>query len=155
VSARIKILVVDDDPLVLRLTRWRLESAGYEVVLRSEALGTAKAIRQHRPDLVLLDVDMPGLTGDALARLLRQTPNLPEHSIAFHSSAEPDVLERMCEESGAIGWVRKTPDSAELLARIGFLLLKKANAGRRARTTSSGGRATLSSNADEMAWFKR
>jgi CheY-like chemotaxis protein len=40
VSARIKIMVVDDEPLVLKLTRRRLESAGYEVVLRSEALGT-------------------------------------------------------------------------------------------------------------------
>jgi two-component system, response regulator PdtaR len=151
-----KLMVVDDDPLVLKLTRWRLESAGYEVVVRSEPFGTANAIRDHRPDLVLLDVNMPGLTGDALARLLRQTPSLPEHCIAFHSSADPDVLERMCEETGALGWIQKTPDGAELLARIGFLLLKRANAIRGARSSGAvGPRATLSSDAGEMAWFKR
>src|SRR5690242_20012919 len=58
------ILVVDDSPVVLELTGSALEGAGYKVVLRSRGEGTVAAVLQERPDLVLLDVNMPRLSGD-------------------------------------------------------------------------------------------
>jgi CheY-like chemotaxis protein len=131
-------MVVDDDPVTLKLTRVRLEGAGYDVILREEAIGTANAIRQHLPDLVLLDVHMPGLSGDALARLIQQDPSL-RACVALFSSADPELLEELVQKSGAIGWVRKTADTGEFLARIGLLLLKKANAAGKARLTPAFG----------------
>ena len=64
------VLVVDDDPIVLEVTRERLEGAGYIVYVREEALGTSQWSAEFQPDIVLLDVNMPALTGLDLAQLL-------------------------------------------------------------------------------------
>ena len=60
-----KILVVDDDPLVRDAVAQLLERAGFRVETHDSGFGLVMAIRTHRPDLVLLDVSMPGLRGDS------------------------------------------------------------------------------------------
>ncbi|HOU94276.1 MAG TPA: response regulator, partial [Polyangiaceae bacterium] len=66
------VLVVDDDPIVLETTRLRLARAGWDVETRDQALGTAQWIVERRPDVVLLDVGMPGVSGDVIAEVLRR-----------------------------------------------------------------------------------
>lgn len=123
---RTKILVVDDDVIVLQVTKERLESAGYEVVARDAPLGTMKAILDFEPDLVLLDVNMPGLSGEGLAELVRRNPNMPRYSVAFHSSASAETLETLTAQVGALGWISKTGDASEFLVGVQSLLRKKA-----------------------------
>ena len=65
-----KILVVDDNPLALKFAKVKLESAGYEVITHHGALGTLGIILQKNPDYVLMDVMMPGLSGDQLVSLI-------------------------------------------------------------------------------------
>src|SRR5262245_45595791 len=67
-----RVMVGADDPLACQVISAILGSRGYEVSVRSEALGTLATITRERPDVVILDVNMPGLSGDALARLVAQ-----------------------------------------------------------------------------------
>jgi CheY-like chemotaxis protein len=70
-----KVLVVDDDEQYLKVTARVLRTAGYDVVTRSNVIGTSAAVVSERPDMVLIDLDMPGLDGDRLAVLI-------QHSVA-------------------------------------------------------------------------
>src|SRR5262249_26271874 len=67
-TRRMRFMVVDDDPVVLEVTRERLSFMGYDVIVRESALGTSAAILRERPDVVLLDVNMPSLSGEQLAQ---------------------------------------------------------------------------------------
>lgn len=100
-----KVLVVDDDLIVCELLRERLQSAGHEVVVRDQALGTSRWILEHAPDVVLLDVMMPALSGVELAALLRRRGL--DTKIVFHSSKSKEELEALVESSGALGFIRK------------------------------------------------
>ena len=110
------ILVVDDDIVVLEVTRERLEGAGFSVVTRSSALGTSAFIRKEKPDYILLDVNMPSLSGDALARLLSE--GHPRSRVILHSSQERTSLSALAEKCGAIGVIAKTDDDDEFLAQL-------------------------------------
>jgi CheY-like chemotaxis protein len=100
-------LVVDDDLVSLEVTRERLERAGFEVVTRESALGTSAFIMKEKPDYVLLDVHMPGLTGDALAKLLKgRGPS----RVILHSCSDRRHLTTLAQQCGASGVIEKTDD---------------------------------------------
>ena len=67
-----KILVVDDDPRVLDLTEQILEEEGYDIVTFSTPLGVVKKVQEEKPDLLLMDLNMPALDGDKVCRVLRK-----------------------------------------------------------------------------------
>jgi two-component system, OmpR family, response regulator CpxR len=106
--ARRRFLVVDDDVVALEVSRERLENAGFSVVTRNTALGTSAYIKKEKPDFVLLDVHMPGLPGDALAKLLSEGDFLP--GVILHSATRKDVLAPLALGCGAIGVIEKTDD---------------------------------------------
>ncbi len=118
-------MVVDDDPVSLEVARARLESRGHEVLTRDRAFGTTAAILRERPDVVLLDINMPGLPGDDLLRAIK-TRNLlpPEQRTAFilHSGEDAATLRRYVEETGALGAIEKSADHAAFLASFEALL---------------------------------
>jgi CheY-like chemotaxis protein len=111
-------ILVDDDPIVLEITRDRLQRAGYFVITRDQALGTSTAISQEEPDVVLLDVSMPGLSGEALARIIGQNPRHERTAIIFHSGGEPADLQTLVARTGAVGSIQKTSDAS--LFRLQF-----------------------------------
>jgi CheY-like chemotaxis protein len=118
VNSRGKVLVVDDDPVVLKITRARLEGAGFEVVTRQEALGTSQAILSELPALVLLDLNMPALAGDAIAELLSDKLHERNISIIFHSSSDLVTLQAKARASGVIGAIPKTGDDELFVAQF-------------------------------------
>jgi two-component system alkaline phosphatase synthesis response regulator PhoP len=109
-------LVVDDDVVALEVSRERLEDAGFSVVTRNKALGTSAYIRTEKPDYVLLDVHMPGLPGDALAKLLSDRDF--ETKIILHSATHKDQLVSLASACGAIGVIEKTDDDQAFLAQL-------------------------------------
>jgi CheY-like chemotaxis protein len=113
-----KILIVDDDPIALEVARERLEDAGYTVVTRESALGTSSAILNERPDLVLLDVNMPALKGDSLAHLLRETVRQTGTRVVLYSASSRASLIDLARECGAAGAVQKSGDAAAFLREI-------------------------------------
>jgi len=110
-----RILVVDDEPQIRRIMRTELTSAGYEVddaKTGEEALGK---VREFRPDLVLLDINMPGMGGLAACRAIRADANVALIMLTVHNT-EAAKVEAL--DAGADDFVTKPFSTPELLARI-------------------------------------
>ena len=106
-----KVMLVDDDATTLTVLTAMLEDEGYEVVARTEALGTSQAIHREQPDVAVVDVRMPGLAGDRLAGLIVKSN--PTVTVILHSSLPAAQLERLSRESGAAGFVQKKAGPSE------------------------------------------
>jgi CheY-like chemotaxis protein len=123
--ARMKVMVVDDDPVALEIASAILESQGHEVLARNKALGTAVAVLRECPDVVVLDIRMPGLSGPELLKVIRsQDPARGAQPTAFilYSGLERAELERLVEETGALGAVEKAAAPGELASTLETLL---------------------------------
>ena len=110
-----RVLVVDDEPQIRRIMRVTLTSAGYEVddaKTGEEALGK---VREFRPDLVLLDINMPGMGGLAACRAIRSNANTAIIMLTVHNT-EAAKVEAL--DAGADDFVTKPFSTPELLARI-------------------------------------
>lgn len=110
-----RILVVDDEPQIRRIMRTTLTGAGYEVddaKNGEEALGK---LREFRPDLVLLDINMPGMGGMAACRAIRADSDTAIIMLTVHNT-EAAKVEAL--DAGADDFVAKPFSTPELLARI-------------------------------------
>jgi len=106
------ILFIDDDDKDGLATFHRLTKLGFHARFHRGPFGTLAAIRDTQCDLVLLDVNMPGLDGPALVRVIRHTYNqLP---VLLYSNMEKAVLERIVRHIGADGAVIKDSTDEEL-----------------------------------------
>jgi CheY-like chemotaxis protein len=110
-----RILVVDDDPIVLEVVRARLESAGHEVHTRENAIGTTQWVATHRPDFVLLDISMPAISGNELLLLLKKRDVTSGVGVIFYSGLPPEQLASVVRDSGALGAISKSADEARFL----------------------------------------
>jgi DNA-binding response OmpR family regulator len=116
-----KIMIVDDDATTLRIVSAVLESRGHRVVERGTAIGTTVSILREKPDVVLLDVRMPGLAGDKLAALIGQEAK-SRPIVIFHSSLPARELEGLVRSTGAAGFVPKGVPPAVFLAEFDGLV---------------------------------
>jgi DNA-binding response OmpR family regulator len=121
----LKVMVVDDDTLALEVAAAALETRGHVVIKRDSALGTMLAIRRDKPDVVLLDVHMPGLTGDALTKLIVAAKGAHEPVIVLYSATDARELEPLAASCGAAGWIEKTSNPGEFLKRFAQLISDK------------------------------
>jgi DNA-binding response OmpR family regulator len=134
---KFRVLVVDDDALVLDIVRLRLEEAGHEVITREEALGAARAIQDESPDVLLLDVNMPGLSGVALANLVTESHEGKPIKVILHSARSQKDLADLVHACGAIGSIAKTGDKKRFL--LEFEALTTRSTGRDGVAASAGG----------------
>jgi DNA-binding response OmpR family regulator len=111
-----KVMVVDDDRVALEVARERLEGAGFEVITRDVAIGTSASIVTERPDIVLLDVNMPGIRGNLIAKLV--TAREHKASIILHTASDADDLRGMASECGAVGIIEKTASDRGFIAQF-------------------------------------
>jgi CheY-like chemotaxis protein len=118
-----RVLIVDDDINLSRLASMILENSGeYEVMIVNESLRALLAAVQFRPDVMVLDVDMPGKDGGDLAReaasdlRLRDIPILFLTGLVSHEEAGAGALER-----GGMKFLAKPVEPALLLAEVGRL----------------------------------
>ena len=114
-----RILVVDDEPQIRRIMRTTLTAAGYEVEDAKTGEEALKKLRDYRPDLVLLDINMPGMGGLAACRELRADPNVAIVMLTVHNT-EADKVKAL--DAGADDFVTKPFSTPELLARIRAVL---------------------------------
>ncbi len=122
-----KILVVDDDPIVLESTRAQLEKAGYQVVVNNNASGTPRLIISESPDVVLVDVMMPGLAGDEFVGFIVENEIFKESDVGFilYSSKDSNELNELVKQSGALGAIQKTSDEQKFLTELASLIAQK------------------------------
>lgn len=110
------ILVVDDDAPIITLMRSLLREFGYEARTATSGPAAIEAARAEAPDLVLLDKNMPGMSGEDVIRTLRGEVGLQEVPILL-LTGDP-VTRQEIDELGANGTVQKPFDLQDLLAQI-------------------------------------
>jgi two-component system response regulator GlrR len=115
-SGKARLLLVDDDPDLLRLLEIRLRSSGYAVTAVESGTRALASIAAARPDLVLTDLRMEGLDGLALFQQVQAAhPGLPVIILTAHGSI-PDAVAAV--KSGVFGYLTKPYDPAELLSEV-------------------------------------
>ena len=113
-----RILVVDDDREVARLMRSYLERAGYAVQVAYDGDTAWHMLRADRPDLLLLDLMLPGRDGYEITRLLRGDPNLAHIPIIMLTARIDDTDKIVGLEMGADDYVTKPYNPREVVARV-------------------------------------
>jgi len=120
------ILLVDDDPVLLKMVGMTFHRAGYEVVVALNGPDAMRKIAEKQPDLVILDVMLPGMSGHEVCQHLRETPET-EHLPIIMLSALNQVEDKMAGFSaGADDYLVKPIPPEELLARVKVLLARSA-----------------------------
>ena len=112
---KVKILVIDDQDYILRLVEAMLVPEGYDVVLAHDGKEGLEKVGETSPDLILLDIRMPGLNGFEVLRIIRERYNTPVMMLTAVRDA-PSVRDAL--DIGADDYVRKPFRKGELLARI-------------------------------------
>jgi DNA-binding response OmpR family regulator len=118
-----RILVVDDEESILKVVEYALEQAEYEVHTAGDADGAEAALREVHPDLVILDVMLPGKSGLDIARDIRTTSNVP---IIMLSAKGEEVDRILGLEFGADDYVTKPFSPRELVSRVKAILRRVA-----------------------------
>jgi DNA-binding response OmpR family regulator len=113
------ILIVDDEPKITRLVRDYLESSGFGVLTAGDGREALMRARTERPDLVILDLGLPGLDGLDVARSLRREGDLP---IIMLTARDDETDKLIGLELGADDYVTKPFSPRELVARVRAVL---------------------------------
>lgn len=128
------ILVVDDDPQIVRLVRSYLEQAGFHVEVAYDGDEAWRLIRQLHPDLVVLDLMLPGRDGLAITQAVRNDPATRDVAILMLTARVEDIDRILGLEMGADDYVTKPFNPREVTARVKAILRRSAPA---AETKSS------------------
>jgi phosphoribosyl 1,2-cyclic phosphodiesterase len=120
-----KFLIVDDDPILLRLMRAVLEEGGHSVKSFDSSVQALREIPLDRPEVVISDVIMPEMDGFELCREIRSRPDLASIRIIMCSSKSYDFDRRRAKELGADGYIVKPIQRESLLRLIGEILSDK------------------------------
>jgi len=110
-----KILVVEDDRTLLDVIKYNLTKEGYTVFAAEDGIKALEGARDIKPDLVILDIMLPGMNGFEVCRILRKESNIP---IIFLSAKVDEVDKIVGLEIGADDYVTKPFSMRELLARV-------------------------------------
>jgi two-component system alkaline phosphatase synthesis response regulator PhoP len=113
-----KILIVEDDPSVLRATSYILEKEGYEVLSAENGLEGLKKARESSPDLLILDVMLPGIDGFEICHILRGEPRTAQLPILMFSAKGQDSDKATGLKVGADEYLTKPVDREVLLSKV-------------------------------------
>ncbi len=113
-----KVVVIDDSDIALEFTSAALVDAGIQVVTLTSPLGSTAAIIGEKPEVVLLDIDMPALSGEKVASILKRQRLMGATKIILYSDRDEKELLAAQQRCGADGFIRKTRDSAHLVAEV-------------------------------------
>jgi two-component system, OmpR family, response regulator len=114
-----KILIVDDDPRLRDLVRLALERAGYAVITAADGQSALTRAAREAPDLIVLDVGLPEMTGFEACRRIRARSDVP---ILFLTALDDEIDRVVGLELGADDYVTKPFSPRELVARVGAIL---------------------------------
>ncbi len=112
-----RILIADDDPDILDTAKLRLEAAGFEVLTTTGA-DTISDARDAKPDMILLDVIMPGMDGFSVLRELKRDPDLCDVPVIIFSAKPKASMIELFGPEGIAGYISKPYDPKELVAQI-------------------------------------
>lgn len=114
----LRALIIDDDDIARELLRSSLEDAKFDVFELPSPIGATKKIIDEKINVVVLDVMMPEVSGDKLAKLLRGNPKMGRVGIVLVSSLAPEELRKLQRESGADAIVQKGRIRQDLVGAV-------------------------------------
>ena len=120
-----KILVVDDDPAALRLVQYILQREGYEVITASNGLEGLRKATGESPDLIVLDIMLPGIDGFEIASRLRGQPSTSRTPIIMMSAKARDIDKATGLKVGADDYITKPADPSDVAKRVAALLARR------------------------------
>ncbi len=121
-TSRAAVLVVDDDPEILEMTSTLLNSAGYRAVEARTGDEALAELRRSRPALVLLDINMPGMNGWEVLRLVKEDEETARVPVVMFS-VNYEIREKLhALQQGAVDYVTKPFDTEGLLRRVGEII---------------------------------
>jgi two-component system, OmpR family, alkaline phosphatase synthesis response regulator PhoP len=122
------ILIVDDEPRIAALARDYLEHAGFTVRTAGDGPGALAAVKRDRPDLVVLDLGLPGLDGLDVTRRLREDPSTAALPIVMLTARDDEIDKLLGLELGADDYLTKPFSPRELVARVRAVLRRSERA---------------------------
>ena len=116
-EGRPKVLIVDDNEVSRMVARESLELGGFDVVELASPVGMSSVVSREKPDVVLMDVEMPAMEGDKAVEILLKH-RLHDCQVLLYSGRDPSELERLARECGARGFVSKSVTDEALAQAI-------------------------------------
>ncbi|WP_203902965.1 response regulator transcription factor [Virgisporangium aliadipatigenens] len=113
-----RVLVVDDDEDIRVLVAARLEAAGYRADMVADGPEALRAIRDDKPDLVILDVMMPGMSGFDVCREIREDPAVADLPVIMLTARDDGVAKLLGRARGADRYLAKPFDAPDLLSAV-------------------------------------
>jgi two-component system alkaline phosphatase synthesis response regulator PhoP len=113
-----KILIIDDQPFMIKLLRYNLKKNGYDTVTETDGLRALERVLLIAPDLIILDVRMPKITGIELCAKFRDMDSLKDVPIIILTSQMHDDVEMQTREAGATDFMTKPFSPTELLDTV-------------------------------------
>lgn len=117
-----RILIIDDEPDLIDVMMPRLEDLGYVVDGQTDPVEGRRSAMKHRPDLIILDIYIPGWNGLELMQSLLHLPNLTDVPILIYTAHKEAEDEAIARKQGAAGYFTKGLDDAKLINTIKQLL---------------------------------
>lgn len=117
-----KILIVDDEPDIVKTVSFRLKAAGYEVVSAADGLEGLEKARQEKPDLIILDLMLPKMDGYQICRMLKFDSQFAKIPIIMFSARAQDSDQQMGKDVGANAYITKPFEPEILLGKIKELI---------------------------------
>jgi DNA-binding response OmpR family regulator len=124
VIQKTKILLVDDEPIIVKTVQKRLEVEGYEVLVAADGLEALEKTRTLKPDLIVLDLMLPKMDGYQVCGRLKKDPRYSKIPIVMYTARAQEVDVKLGLECGADAYIKKPFNSRELLDKIKALLVK-------------------------------
>src|SRR6187431_437719 len=116
-----KILIADDEPDILEIIQFNLQAEGFEVITARNGDEAIEAAKKHQPDLIILDIMMPGKNGIDVCNILRLQPAFKETLIVFLSALSDEGTEIRGLETGADDYLTKPIRPKILVSKVNAL----------------------------------
>lgn len=120
-----KVFCVDDDVEILNLLRSFFQMRGHEVEVADSAFGLSRRLSEARPDVLLLDHRMPGLSGENFLAVFQHTPQARHTGVIYYSAEDRTKLEAAAAKAGVLGWIPKSVVGLELVRQVEELAARR------------------------------
>ena len=121
-----KILLIDDEPFLLKVLLVRLKHWGYDALGAENGPEGFAIMRKNKPDLIILDKEMPGMNGEEVVRIVRRDPELKQIPIIM-ISADVENIEACAKACGVAHYLTKPCEPEDLLEMIQMQFLPEEN----------------------------
>jgi len=113
-----KILLIEDDPEQIVIMKLRLEAYGYQMITADKAIDGIKLAQEEKPDLILMDMILPGMHGLEATQKLKEIPETKKIPVIALTAMNPPGFRQECLREGICDFIKKPCEHTELIRKI-------------------------------------